>query len=308
MNRKLLILLVWLTGLTLPVKVNGQYVGSTTYCTATNYCLGTNSGSCYDECTFDNVSLTCRPTTLAPRVWACNNLFCESGNGNGSGMVEGCGPAVTCQMTSALCGGCFADRYYGWFASCGGDGAGCYARDVHFNCIPGTRKTGDQCTTCAANPSSHSMNCCGNGPSATPTRTPTPGGPTGGGGPSPTPGGGSSPTPTRTPTPVPAGVPTGLTATCLAGNQVRLSWNAVAGADYYSLRVDNAPVSWVAPPSCSVSPSNGTGPGDFCRDTTVGGATNYTFNITAGVTYSWWMHARRSADPAYWSGVAGGKL
>jgi len=272
--------------------VKAQYIGPAASC-ASGWCLGTNAGSCYNSCTFDPVLVACRPTSSVWRSWTCNTNACIVG-------VPGCG-ASTCTPWNGICGNCggvYCSVQNGCYTSC----------DVHGNATGSFVGSPGSCTTCVG-PSADSVSCCGNDPSATPTRTPTPGGPTGGGGgPSPTPGGGgASPTPTRTPTPA-AGVPTGLSATCLAGNQVRLSWNAVAGSDFYSLRVDSNTVSWGPPASCSVSPSNGTGPGDFCRDTAVGGATNYTFNITAGVTYSWWMHARRSADPAYWSGVAGGEL
>lgn len=269
------------------------YVGPAPSCSG-GWCLGTNGGSCYDDCYFNNVSLTCDPTTSSYKTWTCQDNIaplCQAYN------VIGCGPSVTCDRWSDICGNCGMQ-----YRLCGTGGAGCYATFDHVNCGTGTKRAPSDCTSCAPRPNSYTLNCCGNGPSATPTRTPTPTTGGGGGGPSPTPGGGgSSPTPTRTPTPAPD-VPTGLSATCLSATQVRLSWNAVAGADGYSVRADAATSSWTFPASCAPGPENGTGPGDFCR--TFYGATNYTFNVTAGVTYGWWMHARRSGDPAYWSGVA----
>ena len=78
-------------------------------------------------------------------------------------------------------------------------------------------------------------------------------------------------------------LPTGLSASCPApGNSATLSWNAVPGATYYWLRVDNLTNGWSD--TC-----NWTYPGDIC-DNNVGGP-SYPFSSTPGASYDWWVHS-----------------
>ena len=78
-------------------------------------------------------------------------------------------------------------------------------------------------------------------------------------------------------------LPTGLSASCPApGTNATLSWNAVPGATYYWLRVDNLTNGWSD--TCSW-----TYPGDIC-DNNVGG-TSYSFSSTPGASYNWWVHS-----------------
>ena len=79
------------------------------------------------------------------------------------------------------------------------------------------------------------------------------------------------------PPPPPPIDPTGLTATCLAPDRVRLSWNPVASATMYGFRADYATPSW----NPCVSP-------DECRDLFTN---SYEKTVTPGVTYDWWVHA-----------------
>lgn len=76
--------------------------------------------------------------------------------------------------------------------------------------------------------------------------------------------------------------PTGLTATCLTPNQVRLSWNPSVGATGYAFRADYATPSWDG--TCT-SP-------DECSGIA---ASSYDKAVTPGITYDWWVHACNSA-------------
>lgn len=76
--------------------------------------------------------------------------------------------------------------------------------------------------------------------------------------------------------------PTGLTPSgTLAPGTYTLSWNPVAGATKYALRIDDQINPWTG--TCDV-----VNPGDVCTDV----ATNsYTYTFQAGHSYSWWVHA-----------------
>jgi hypothetical protein len=93
---------------------------------------------------------------------------------------------------------------------------------------------------------------------------------------------------------VPLPPPTGLNVVCDAtGKKATVSWNAVSGADYYALRVDDVSSSGF---TC------GTAPGDFCQDVY---ATSYTFDVTPGKQYGWWVHVIKSG---VWSDPTSGDL
>lgn len=78
--------------------------------------------------------------------------------------------------------------------------------------------------------------------------------------------------------------PTGLTATCLAPDRVRLSWNPVATASVYPLRVNDltnvtsSGTSWDG--SCTAP--------DQCVDIF---GTSYERTVVVGRDYGWWVHA-----------------
>ncbi len=82
-------------------------------------------------------------------------------------------------------------------------------------------------------------------------------------------------------------VPAGLTSSCPApGTTASLSWNPVAGADYYALRVNNSTTGgWNG--SCTGSA------GDFCSERETGNSKSFT--SAAGNNYDWWIHACNSA-------------
>ena len=97
---------------------------------------------------------------------------------------------------------------------------------------------------------------------------------------------------TPTPTPCPSiSAPTGLTCN-VASNSI--SWNAVAGADHYALRVDANPSSWSG--ACPA-----TSP-DYCGDVY---ATSRSYSFSAGTSYSVWVHSLNScgswSSPTYTS-------
>ncbi len=92
--------------------------------------------------------------------------------------------------------------------------------------------------------------------------------------------------------------PTNLTNTCsCATNQATISWDPSANTDYYALRVDahsDDPLpTWSG--SCEVPYTD-----DFCYNTS---STSYTFGITPGVSYNWWIH---SINAGGWSASADG--
>jgi hypothetical protein len=90
--------------------------------------------------------------------------------------------------------------------------------------------------------------------------------------------------------------PTGLIYSCgSSGNQVTLSWNAVSGASYYSVRVDDTTKG------LNDNPCIGT-TGDYCNETVYG--TSITVSIISGDSYRWWLHSRDSAGN--WSDASHG--
>lgn len=76
--------------------------------------------------------------------------------------------------------------------------------------------------------------------------------------------------------------------TCNNDGTATVSWNAVTGADYYSVRVNKAPLSDWDGNECDASLGN------VCADVTSG--SSYTFDVENGVEYQWWVHARRNND------------
>ncbi|OGC92856.1 hypothetical protein A2876_01625 [Candidatus Amesbacteria bacterium RIFCSPHIGHO2_01_FULL_48_32b] len=104
-------------------------------------------------------------------------------------------------------------------------------------------------------------------------------------------------TPTLIPTPTacvapatPSGQsPVGTTACGLTS--VTLSWNPVAGAEYYPLRVDDLSNPWTG--TCAT-----VNPGDVCDSYGVTG-TSYNLSVVPGRSYQWWVHAGNSCG---WSG------
>jgi len=100
-------------------------------------------------------------------------------------------------------------------------------------------------------------------------------------------GGGGSTLPTPTP---PSGVPTNLAASCSNGT-VSFSWNPVAGASYYPMRIYNTALGW-----------HGCTGTDICPLVSAP-TTNYTMAGTPGATYAWWMH---SIVDGAWSEAVGG--
>jgi len=81
--------------------------------------------------------------------------------------------------------------------------------------------------------------------------------------------------------------PTGLKAQCnAAGNQVTLSWNAVSGANYYLIRVNDlsndgnaAQWGWYVPGTTDLIDNN------VSQNT-------YTATIIPGKNYTWWIHSQ----------------
>jgi len=100
-------------------------------------------------------------------------------------------------------------------------------------------------------------------------------------------GGGGSTLPTPIP---PSGVPTNLTASCSNGT-VSFSWNPVAGASYYPMRIYNTALGWQG---CTKT--------DICPLVNAP-TTSYSMAGTPGATYSWWMH---SIIDGTWSEAVGG--
>jgi hypothetical protein len=127
-----------------------------------------------------------------------------------------------------------------------------------------------------------------NTPTPRPTNTPTPR-PTN----TPTPRPTNTPTPTTCPLPSLVGGqnPIGTTAACL--NQLTFRWNAVSGADRYTIRIDDTTNGWTG--TCS-----SVNPGDTCDDNIVG--TSFTRAVTPGRTYQWWVDAIDNS--CGWSGTA----
>lgn len=218
---------------------NIGYVGSPASC-ASNYCAGKMGGAGigYENCKGDNIDI-CRPYGSRSICWTCPNSSCSSGE-----IVQGVGSGATCPVLSA-CDGCSgtpnlstAGLIKCWqYLDAHGYGYG-NSQDIAF------------CARCGSLGGTE-MNCCGDN-----VVIPTPP-PTSGPGPTSAPPPTSTPTPTNTPTPTPTlPAATGLTATCVPGNRVKLSWNGVVGADYYSLRVDGARSSWTVPSECWVSPQS----------------------------------------------------
>ena len=83
-----------------------------------------------------------------------------------------------------------------------------------------------------------------------------------------------------TPTPCPnLSAPTGVSASCNNNLRYTLSWNAVPGAAYYSVRCDNVGDPW----SCS-------NPDDYCIENVSG--TSWSFTGQQGARYGCWVHGR----------------
>ncbi|MFA5828211.1 MAG: hypothetical protein WC841_02535 [Candidatus Shapirobacteria bacterium] len=88
----------------------------------------------------------------------------------------------------------------------------------------------------------------------------------------------------------PVANPAGLVCD-VAGN--RISWNPVAGADYYPLRVDDSPSSF----NSACTPTN---PGDVCEDV----STTYKYyTFEPGGTYDIWVHAISACDGSWGVGA-----
>jgi len=97
-----------------------------------------------------------------------------------------------------------------------------------------------------------------------------------------------------TPNCAPPSPPTGLSASCPSpGTSATVSWNAVFGATYYPLRVNNIADGWDG--SCS------SAGGDFCEDVY---GTSYSFTSIPGASYSWWLHSC-NANGCNWTTVEG---
>lgn len=98
-----------------------------------------------------------------------------------------------------------------------------------------------------------------------------------------------TPTPTTIPTPTTPcpslAAPTGLAPldTIAAGSQ-SVTWNAVSGATYYSLRIDDLNNPWTG--NCAI-----VNTGDVCTDSI---PTSSTYNFQSGHSYNVWVHARNS--------------
>ncbi|MBI3620256.1 hypothetical protein HY214_03895 [Candidatus Roizmanbacteria bacterium] len=122
---------------------------------------------------------------------------------------------------------------------------------------------------------------CGN----TPTLTPVPTNP-------PPTCAGSLPAPVASP---PSCSSTGQTLSIPA----TISWAAAAGADYYSLRIDD---TTDGTPSWSGDCSN-LNPGDICADVT---GTSYSFAANPNHKYIWWLNSRENCNPNVWSAQTNG--
>jgi len=84
--------------------------------------------------------------------------------------------------------------------------------------------------------------------------------------------------------------PANLASVCpVPGSNASLTWNEVAGASYYHLRVNDTQNNWNG--SCS-SPN----PGDFCADVQStacsGGSCTYSFTSDLDHDYTWWLDSR----------------
>ncbi|MDP3051991.1 MAG: DUF4214 domain-containing protein [bacterium] len=94
-------------------------------------------------------------------------------------------------------------------------------------------------------------------------------------------------------TPLP---PTGLSASCPSpGTSASLSWNAVSGATYYALRVDNTTKG------LNDNPCFGT-TGDYCNEAVSG--TSIPVSTITGDSYRWWLHPCNAAG-CNWTTVLG---
>ena len=88
------------------------------------------------------------------------------------------------------------------------------------------------------------------------------------------------------------------------GTTTDLSWSAVTGANFYSLRIDDLSNGWKCSdfpldPTCCSNPY----PGYVCTD--LGNVTTYSY--TGGNpnhTYRWWVHARETCNLNVWSPAA----
>lgn len=90
--------------------------------------------------------------------------------------------------------------------------------------------------------------------------------------------------------------PTGLTPSCSAnGSSVNLSWNAVEGASYYKVALDDTKDGW----NESLAGSTQF-PGDRFNGSVSG--TSWSSNIISGDSYSWWVSSCNSVgctNPSY---------